>query len=459
MQKILSSRLTPPSADEARLRIEVTKSVNANIKPMATLVFGLFFGAFALQWVAWPYAVTWAVLIAGYPIATYPLRRRIFNAEYRSDQSVEFLVKAAALMMPLHVVWAAYVPMCWIDGNPTNNAFLVIFMLACLMATVQLYGSCLFLSLPAFIIFTPVIVTHYLRTGSPLDGVLPAVQMLFCIVLATTAFKHFVIFRQSFIRRLTIEKLAAELKIARDEALAANRAKSAFLAGMSHELRTPLNAIIGFSDLIGQEIVGPISPPKYREYVGDIHSSGVHLLTLINDLLDLSKIEAGKKELQNERTEISTLTNDVLILVRPQADAAGIVIATDLAPGVALFADRRAIGQILINFLSNAVKYSPHGATVTLFARRKPDGGLDLGVDDHGIGMDEEGLRKALEPYGQASHMITVEGKGTGLGLPIAKALIELHGAVFHIESVAGRGTEVWGEFPPRRVMAAEKAA
>ncbi len=459
VQRFLFGVLQPHSADDARLRIDLTKSVHTNVKPFATLLIGLFFGAFALQWISLPYAAAWAVFIACYPIATQPLRRRVFTADYRPDQAGEFLIKAQAIMIPMHVVWAAYVPMCWIAGDPANNAFLVIFLLACLIAAVQLYGPCIFLSLPAIAIFTPVIATHFMRTGSPLDTFLPVVQVLFCVLLMLMTLRHYRTFRESLNRRLTIETLAAELAAARDAALAANRAKSAFLASMSHELRTPLNAIIGFSDLIGQEVAGPISPPKYSEYIGDIHSSGVHLLALINDLLDLSKIEAGKKELKDERIEIADLSRDVQIMVRPQSEAADVFVDEDIVPGAHLIADRRAAGQILVNFLSNAVKYSPRGATVTIFAHPTATGGIALGVQDHGIGMDDEGLRKALEPYGQVSQMTTVEGKGTGLGLPIAKALIELHDAAFRIESTAGKGTKVWGEFPATRVAAAERAA
>lgn len=451
--------LRPRDRNEARLLIDLIASVNRNVRPAATLLFGIFFGAFALQWTSWPYAGLWAATIAFYPILTTPLRRRLLNRAHTPDQAGELLLKALALMMPLHAVWALYAPMCWIVGDPANNAFIIVFLLACLISAVQLYGPCIFLSLPAIAIFTPVIASHYLHTGSSLDAMLPVIQVLFCVLLAMIALRHFRTFRQSVIRMQTIESLVTELAAARDAAEAANRAKSSFLASMSHELRTPLNAIIGFSDLILRGLLGPVLPPKYGEYVQDIHISGTHLLTLINDLLDLSKIEAGKREFKDDVIDISAQAVAIDALVRPQADAADITIATDIATGARLIADERAIRQILVNLLSNALKYSPSGSTVTLFACLAPDGGLRLGVEDHGIGMDEIGIRKALEPYGQVSQMTTVEGKGTGLGLPIAKALIEAHGAVLHLESAPGKGTRVWASFPASRVAAASRAA
>jgi two-component system, cell cycle sensor histidine kinase PleC len=456
---LLAGLLQPASANEARIRIGLMKSVHKNVKPAATLLFGVFFGGFSLQWIPWPYAVLWALFIAGYPLVTLPYRRRLFTADYAPDQAGRLMVRALAVMIPMHVVWALYIPLCWIPSDPANNAFLVIFSLACLVATVQLYGPCIFLSLPVILIFTPVIAFHNMKTGSPLDPVLPIIQGAFCVLLAAMAARHYRTFRQSADRMLTIETLAAELAAARDAAQAANRAKSSFLASMSHELRTPLNAIIGFSDLIRQSVAGPVAPPKYGDYITDIHSSGVHLLGLINDLLDLSKIEAGKKEFTNTRIDIQALCRDVETMVLPQAKRAGILIATDIAPGAQLIADERSIRQILVNLLSNAIKYSPTGGTVTVFAHPTAGGGLALGVEDRGIGMDENGIKKALEPYGQVSQMTTVEGKGTGLGLPIVKALLEAHDATLRLESTPGAGTRVWGEFPARRVPGMVMAA
>ena len=229
---------------------------------------------------------------------------------------------------------------------------------------------------------------------------------------------------------------------ARNQAETANLAKSEFLANMNHELRTPLNAIIGFSEIIAHELFGPLGNEKYLDYIKDIHQSSLHLLSIIKDVLDMSKIEAGKLELSRERLNIRSLIGEVIRMMRERAQSRGIKLATMLADeNLEIWADESAMKQIFLNLLSNAIKFSRDGGEVCIrVAADKPDLAI-VEFEDHGIGMNEEELERALLPFGQAKPSTTRNYGGTGLGLPITKGLIEAHGGKLAIESRSGQGT------------------
>ena len=231
---------------------------------------------------------------------------------------------------------------------------------------------------------------------------------------------------------------------ARSEAEAANRAKGDFLANMSHELRTPLNAIIGFSEVISNELFGPINNEKYLEYIRDIHTSSLHLLSIINDVLDMSKIEAGKVELSKEIVQIQSVIGEVMRMVHERARSRDIEL-TALLPDedVEIWADERSMKQIFLNLLSNAIKFSKDGGQIYVrIVADQPDVAV-LEIEDHGIGMSEEEQERALQPFGQAKPATTRNYGGTGLGLPITKGLVEAHGGTLTIDSRAGDGTSV----------------
>lgn len=255
-----------------------------------------------------------------------------------------------------------------------------------------------------------------------------------------------------------IVTLAEDLAVARDQAEDANRTKSMFLATMSHELRTPLNAIIGFSELIGGEMFGPVGNESYREYANDIRESGQHLLDLINDILDLSKLEAGSDELHEENIEVAEIVRSVKWLVTARARDDSVELATELAEDLpALHADTLKLKQILINLLSNAIKFTDTGGKVTLKAWCGAQGGFVFQVIDTGIGIALEDIPKALSPFQQIDNRLNRKYEGTGLGLPLSKSLAEMHGGSLDLQSQLGVGTTVTVRFPAERIVLAER--
>ncbi len=248
-------------------------------------------------------------------------------------------------------------------------------------------------------------------------------------------------------------RLVDSLYIARDQADAANRAKSEFLAAMSHELRTPLNAVIGFSEIMKTEAIGPIGSPQYRDYANDIYDAGSHLLTLINNILDLSKVESGADELREEDIEVAHAVESVLRMVRQRAERSRLQLAVDIPKNPPLLrADPRKVKQILVNLLSNAVKFTPAGK-ITVKAWWRADGGYVFQVVDTGIGIALEDIPKALSQFGQVDGKLNRRYHGTGLGLPLTKALVEMHGGSFDLQSEVGVGTTVTVRFPAERIV------
>ncbi|CAA7620315.1 ATP-binding protein [Magnetospirillum sp. UT-4] len=247
----------------------------------------------------------------------------------------------------------------------------------------------------------------------------------------------------------------SEQKAAQEQAQEASRAKSDFLAGMSHELRTPLNAVIGFAEMIRMGIWGPLGDPRYVQYAADIQSAGNHLLSLINDILDLSKVEAGRFDLREETLEVGVLVPDVHAMIAVRAERAGHTLAARIQPGVRLRADGRLVRQILLNMLSNAIKFTPDGGRIETRAAVTPEGWLHLGVSDTGIGIAPKDIAFVLEPFGQVDSLQARRhsGESTGLGLPLCKRFVELHDGRLHIESTPGTGTTVAALFPPVRVL------
>ena len=235
----------------------------------------------------------------------------------------------------------------------------------------------------------------------------------------------------------------------------ASRTKSQFLANMSHELRTPLNAVIGFSEIMEAQMFGPLGSPQYKEYATDIKTSGKHLLGIVNDVLDLSKVEAGRIELKETVIEIPELLASCERLVKESARAGELELAFKIFPDLPyLMADQRLVKQVLVNLLSNAVKFTHQGGEILVTATTAPGVACRIEVRDNGIGMLPAHIDKALQPFAQIENAAQSNHKGTGLGLPLSKSLVELHGGTFEIESQLGAGTKIIVTFPAERAVA-----
>jgi signal transduction histidine kinase len=255
------------------------------------------------------------------------------------------------------------------------------------------------------------------------------------------------------------ERLTAEqkLRLALQDAEYANKTKSEFLAHMSHELRTPLNSIIGFAETMGREIFGKLGNPKYREYANDIHRSGSHLLELINEVLDVSKVEAGAMEMNEDDVDLAAMMKECAALMKDGAKKVGIELRVSIPKNLPEFrGNSRRLKQIFLNLLANAIKFTPAGGRITLDARIEEGDGLKIAVADTGIGIQPDDLSRILLPFEQVEGHLRRTTQGTGLGLALSKSLTELHGGELSLESEPGVGTTVTLRFPPERALVAQ---
>jgi signal transduction histidine kinase len=270
------------------------------------------------------------------------------------------------------------------------------------------------------------------------------------LIVMAAAFATVLIYRQA--GRVDAERRAAlEARLVAEHS---SRSKSEFLAHMSHELRTPMNAVIGFTEMMRKEVFGPVGSPKYQDYLRDIALSGQHLLHVVNNILDLAKVEAGKWEMEESETDLGTLCESTLRMVRERARSADVSLSlTPALPAVSIRADRRLMHQILINLLTNGIKFTDRGGRVTLGWALRDDGGAAIHVSDTGVGMSEDDRRRVLEPFGRGSAELARARHDTGLGLSLCKQFAEMHGGRMEIASALGRGTTVTVVLPPARVM------
>jgi two-component system cell cycle sensor histidine kinase PleC len=434
--------------------------------PALSVIFALA----AMFWAPPLEAVVWLGLVIGAKVALIETCRRYLQ-QPRDQINLDVWRRRLILSELLNgVIWASFalVGLGELGEAAQANAFTShVFLFATLIVVLAIrmsFGSTVMGILYAGTLpMTIVVVARLIMGGDPfyfaLASMAAGVNVYFIFLakgLHSTALAmlEFRAQKDALISELEESRLLSDE--ARRRAEAANKAKSRFLATMSHELRTPLNAIMGFSEVMQTEVMGPIGNPLYKEYAGNIHDSGKHLLNLINEILDLSRIEAGRYELHEEPLRISDIAEDCARLLKLRAQSKNVELIEDFDASLAqVWADQRAIRQICLNLLSNALKFTPKGGRITITVGATVDGGQYLSILDTGPGIPAEEIPKVLQVFGQGSLAHENAEGGTGLGLPIVQNLIELHGGAFELLSELRKGTEAIITIPRQRVLAA----
>jgi signal transduction histidine kinase len=302
------------------------------------------------------------------------------------------------------------------------------------------------------VILNPIPITHYLSNN-------------FFLVMATTVglFSGYIqelYVRKSYVQKKIIEAKNKVMNRLLAEAYSANRSKSEFLANMRHELRTPLNAIIGFSEIFAKQIIGPLGTPKYIEYAHDIHSSGIHLLSIINDILDLAKAESGKLDLSEDEVDLIRVVQRSMRMCEHRAQQRRLTITQKREQDpLRVIGDEKLLLQLTLNILSNAVKFTGDGGQIEISLKGDEENGIEMAIADTGIGIPTEDLERVLRPFEQIESTYTRKFKGTGLGLPYAVRVAELHGGRLTIESTVDKGTTVRIWLPPSRFVKMPESA
>jgi len=437
-----------------------------NMAPTALVVPTMIAGVAAVLsfWSGILPAIVWAVVVIGTYVAFYTVTKR-GRAHDMTDEAFQRWRKRVVIGNLLgEITWVSATFIFWQTGDVLNNAFLLCILAAHLAMAIGhssiylplMYGSIL---VPAFgLVLMPI------STGDPLFmaiGGVAGIYVYFLVVIGkginrtSTAMLALRDEKDALIQRLKTEKRVAEHERSRAEE--ANQTKSTFLASISHELRTPLNAIIGFSDVMRAETFGPVGHDNYRQYVDDIHGSGQHLLSLINDVLDLARIEAGRLELNEEPVDLGGIAEDCKRMIGLQASERNVTIELDMpAQPPRILADARAMRQLWLNLVSNAFKFTGNGGRVTLFAGTTADGSIRFGVEDTGCGMDEDELARVMNAFTQGNAQSHTGERGTGLGLAIVTGLVDAHGGTFGLESTPGVGTRATVTLPRARLIHAE---
>ncbi|MFL6688724.1 MAG: sensor histidine kinase [Alphaproteobacteria bacterium] len=451
-----------------RLACDQLRLALKNLQPKFWLMptFAAVMCVMFMRWFAWPWLLVWflMVLFGGAPLGY--VATRYLRLPREQAKLMHWLPPALLAYVLVSCCWSAMTVMFWRHGDDLNHMLLMLIAGCTLAANSALVGPSRPLSIVGYLIYGSALVLPPLWEGGMIYDSLSLLAVLFVLYLAYMSQTMYFTARDMLVLRDDKDDLIAALAHSKSmsdagaqRAEAASRAKSEFLANMSHELRTPLNAILGFSEMI-QSGHFARDPGKHTEYANLIHESGQHLLALINDILDLAKIEAGRLRLNEKDVDLASLVDSTIKLVGGKAEQQHVAIEADIAPRLPLVhADERALKQMLLNLLSNAAKFTPPGGRIVVFGRRDADRSLTFGVTDTGIGIPEEDQQKVFESFGQGRHDVVTTDKGTGLGLPIVKGLAAAHGGHVLLESRVGEGTTVTVVLPAWRLREQREAA
>ena len=372
------------------------------------------------------------------------------------DTISQWRLRLLGISIVVSAAWGSAPWLLWDEVNNSNHVFIALMCLAIVARIVVNRSNHMAFFLASFLPMASLLFVRFMVSFQPTDLILAALIPMYGIQVILDSNHISARWDEEALMRFSHEDMSRELEEARDEALrkraeaeTANASKTSFLANMSHELRTPLNAILGFSEIIARECLGPVGSQRYKEYAGDIHISGSHLLSLINDLLDVAKIEAGRMEVEPQMIETARCLDGALKFVGPKARERNqsLTIAVDDAAAV-LFADERALKQIVINLVTNSVKFTRNGGRIDVAARRNADGDFELTVTDNGAGVAKEKLDRIFKPFSRVDNRYDSENAGTGLGLSLVRGLAELHGGRAWMESELGKGSCVHVVFP-----------
>jgi two-component system cell cycle sensor histidine kinase PleC len=412
------------------------------------------------RWVSTPVLATWfaIVVISCLPLAF--VARRFGHLHSTSQYPHRIVAVSTMAYLAFTLGWSSLGVFLWVrDGDLPR--LIVIMLLACTVAgNGALVGPSRELSITSYISYGAVLILTPLQAGEFTYNGLSVLAVLYIGYMTFMSRQIYLTARDMLLLRYEKNDLIEALALSKDEsdrarehAEHASRTKSQFLANMSHELRTPLNAILGFSEMITSRIFEK-APEKQYEYAGLIHSSGFHLLTLINDILDLAKIESGSWSLREKNVDLAALIAETRAMLEPRATAGGCEMLTRIDATLPLIiGDERSVKQILLNLVSNAVKFTPPGGRITMFAYLQQDDAVCFGVGDTGVGIAEVDQTRVFENFGQGRHDVVTADKGTGLGLPIVRGLVEAHGGRIALDSAVGEGTTVTVYLPASRTL------